>query len=134
MNIFIDCIGNGEVGDLISMALVADNDLEFYEVLEVKSCDMWVAKNVIPVLNKDETMKVFFRKKLEDFLNKFDSIHIIANWPTDIKHLCELLTFNKSICLKTPHITMEILKLKSNSLIPYNALEEARALRREFYK
>ncbi len=37
MNIWIDCEFNEFGGDLISMALVADDGQEFYEVLELEN-------------------------------------------------------------------------------------------------
>ena len=75
MKIWIDCEFNEFGGDLISMALVAEDGREFYDVLECKNPGPWVAKNVMPFLK--------FQKYLFKFLNELVSIHLIANWPED---------------------------------------------------
>ena len=134
MNIFIDCEWNSYKGQLISMAMVADNNEEFYEVLHINSVDIWVAKNVIPVLNKEATNNLYFIKLFNEFLNKFDSINLIADWPEDIEHFCKLLIPEAGKRYNTPPLTIEIVPIDSFSLIPHNALEDARALKKAYYK
>jgi hypothetical protein len=135
MNIFIDCEFNEFGGDLISMALVADNGQEFYEVLNLENDEMygsWVYANVVPWLNKDPVTKDVFQSKLWNFINQWDDIHIIADWPDDIKYFCQALIRGPGICMGTPlKMTMQIDRElnTSTSKIPHNALEDARSIR-----
>jgi hypothetical protein len=52
MKLFLDCEFNGFGGELISMALVDENERYFYEVLPCINLTSWVLNNVIPILNK----------------------------------------------------------------------------------
>jgi len=65
--LFIDCEFNEFGGDLISMALVAEDGQEFYEVLNLENdwkYGSWVFANVVPYLNKDPITKQLFQQKL----------------------------------------------------------------------
>lgn len=136
MNIWIDCEFNGFRGDLLSLALVSEDGSEFYETLalpEGKSYDPWVAENVVPHLNRDPISKEEFQQKLRNFILKWDSVHIIADWPDDIKYFCESLITGPGEAINTPlNLTMQIdRELNSaRSAIPHNALEDARAIAR----
>jgi hypothetical protein len=129
MNLYIDCEFNGFGGQLISMALVAEDGNEFYEVLECYNPVPWVAENVMPFLNRDSVSSTMFKKRLAHFLNQYDELHIIADWPDDIKHFCQSLITGPGTMFSTPpRITMEInRKINGISRIPHNALEDARA-------
>ena len=50
---YLDCEFNGYKGDLISLALVIDDNNYFYEVLGCPNPVPWVAENVMPILNKE---------------------------------------------------------------------------------
>ena len=129
MNIYIDCEYNGFYGSLISMALVTMDGQEFYEVLPCDCPDEWVAANVMPVLNKEEISYDLFQTKLQNFLMRCDTIHIIADWPEDISHFCNALLTGPGTRLITPRLTMEVRRdLHGDSKIPHNALEDARAI------
>ena len=140
MNIFIDCEFNEFGGDLISMALVADDGQEFYEVLELENDEKygsWVFNNVVPWLNKDPIAKTWFQSKLWQFINQWDDVHIIADWPDDIKYFCMSLITGPGVAINTPlKLTMQIDRELSteSSAILHNALEDARAIRRSWYR
>lgn len=140
MRIFIDCEFNEFGGDLISMALVADDGQEFYEVLNLENdykYGSWVFANVVPWLNKDPITKQLFQQKLWLFLNQWEEVHIIADWPDDIKYFCMSLITAPGMCIGTPlNLTMQIDREldTSSSKILHNALEDARAIRRSWYK
>jgi hypothetical protein len=140
MNIFIDCEFNGFGGDLISMALVAEDGQEFYEVLNLsrdRAYEGWVAINVVPHLNKDPVSKDVFQAKLWKFINQYKEVHLIADWPDDIKYFCMSLITGPGVCINTPpKLTMEINReLSSNSsVILHNALEDARAIKQNWNK
>jgi hypothetical protein len=138
MNIFIDCEFNGFGGDLISMALVADDGQEFYEVLSLEKdweYHPWVASNVVPHLHKDSVSKDVFQAKLWKFINQYEEIHLIADWPDDIKYFCMSLITAPGVCINTPaKLTIEINRdLNSNgSVILHNALEDAKAIKQKW--
>ena len=67
MKLFLDCESTNFQGKLISMALVAENGDEFYEVVPYRTyeCHPWVVENVLPILNKDFIFYEDFQIKLE---------------------------------------------------------------------
>lgn len=132
MRIWIDTEFNEFRGKLISMALVAEDGSEFYEVVGCDNPGSWVAENVMPILNKNPIPIDEFWFNLAMFLHPYDSIHIIADWPEDIKHFCEALITGPGMRLDTPPLTMEIRRdLDAVSALPHNALEDARAIMRK---
>jgi len=138
MRIVIDCEFNGFGGELLSMALVAMDGSIFYEVLEHHHIkyDPWVEENVIPILNKDPITKTEFQQKLEYFLRLYDAVHIIADWPDDLKYFNMALITGPGLCMKTPQkLTMEVDRTLSsaNSALPHNALEDAKAIKEILY-
>tara|TARA_R110000868_G_scaffold376148_7_gene640966 strand:+ start:1892 stop:2311 length:420 start_codon:yes stop_codon:yes gene_type:complete len=133
MNLYLDCEFNGFGGDLISMALVAENGIEWYEVLNCHYPNKWVADNVMPKLNKNPIVHRDFKGSLCDFLEQFDRIHVIADWPEDISHFCNTLIIKSGLRMRTPPLTIEIVRVElmpNNSQNPHNALEDARGLKR----
>lgn len=134
MKLFIDCEWNGFRGKLVSMALCAHNEQkdEFYEVLYCNSPELWVRENVVPVLKKRPVIYAEFVEKLAAFLNKFDRVHIIADWPEDIAYFCNVLITSPGKRISTPHMTMEIYRINGESRIPHNALWDARALKEAY--
>jgi hypothetical protein len=138
MKLWIDCEFNEFGGDLISMALVADDGQEFYEVLNLENDEKygsWVFANVVPYLNKDPITKEALQRKLWMFLNQWDEVHIIADWPDDIKYFCMSLITAPGMALNTPlKTTMQIdreLNTESSAIL-HNALEDARAIKRSW--
>jgi hypothetical protein len=141
MKIYIDCEFNEFKGDLISMALVAEDGSEFYEVLECENPKPWVAQNVMPILNKDPVPDHIFRMKLFGFLNQFTNLHFCADWPEDIAHFCadwpeDIAHFCAAIItgpgtmMNIPNFTCEVRRDLSavNSKLLHNALADATAL------
>lgn len=130
MILYIDTEFNSFKGALISIALVAQSGQEFYQSMGCASPDPWVAKHVMPVIGIEPMAKTVVQAVLQDFLMQFDSVHIIADWPEDIQHFCELLITGPGQRLNTPPLTMEVRRdLDAESRIPHNALEDARAIR-----
>ena len=131
MNIFIDCEFNSYKGELISMALVSETSHAFYEVLPLpENIDPWVRENVIPVLEKKPlASREEFQMYLEEWLNRFNTIHLIADWPEDIQYFCEALITGPGERMSTPPITLEIRRdLDAKSTVPHNALHDALAI------
>lgn len=130
MKIYIDTEFNEFKGDLISMALVSEDGNEFYEVLDCPNPGSWVAEHVMPFLEKEPVAMQIFQTKLQKFLLQYDDIHLIADWPEDIKHFCEVLITGPGLCLNIPPVSMEIRQDlgSENSKVPHNALHDARAI------
>ena len=129
MRIFIDGEWNSYGGELISLALVAEDGRTFYEVLGCDKPDPWVAENVMPKLGKQSITEEKLQEQLSIFLGQFDSVHIIADWPEDIIWFCRVLITGAGTRLDTPPLTMEILRCDTASKNPHNALADATALR-----
>lgn len=128
MRIWIDTEFNGFNGPLISMALVAEDGSEFYEALYCGNPQRWVAENVMPNLGTIPVALDVFQDKLRVFLNQFDKIHVIADWPEDIAHFCRAMVIGAGSCFSTPPLTMEVRRdIHGVSKVPHNALEDARA-------
>lgn len=138
--IFIDCEFNEFGGDLISMALVSEDGNEFYEVLELENDEKygsWVFANVVPWLNKPAVDKQIFQDKLRAFLNQYEEAHVIADWPDDIRYFCQSLITGPGMSMATPlKLTMQIDRelTTEKSKIPHNALEDAKAIQRSWYR
>lgn len=141
MRLFLDTEFNGFCGKLISMALVPENDSirEFYIELEMTDqLDPWVRDNVIPHLILQPSSFRVFQNELAQYLHEVnfhnDECIIVADWPDDIRHLCESLITGPGEMIPIKHtLKFELdLNIKYNSLVPHNALFDARAIK-EFY-
>lgn len=140
MKFYLDCEFNSFGGELISLALVsADLEKRFYEVLPFEHMKLhpWVKANVIPVLHKKpRSLKQKFSQDLSRFLLENavnNEITIIADWPDDIRYLCESLITGPGTSVNTPNITfildrVTLVNTAEFSLVPHNALEDAIAL------
>ena len=129
MKIFIDGEWNSYGGELISLALVAEDGSTFYEVLGCDNPDPWVAENVMPKLEKPWITLESLQEQLEIFLGQFSRVQIVADWPEDIMWFCKVLVTGPGTRLDTPPLTMGILRVDTVSKNPHNALADALALR-----
>lgn len=129
MKIFIDGEWNSYGGELISLALVAEDGRAFYKVLGCDNPDPWVAENVMPKLGKPWITMESLQEQLAIFLNQFDTVQIIADWPEDIMWFCKVLITGPGTRLDTPPLMMGILRVDTISENPHNALADALALR-----
>lgn len=128
---YLDCEFNGYKGDLISLALVIDDDNYFYEVLGCPNPVPWVAEHVIPILNKDPITPQDFKQKLEAFINRYKDLVVVADWPDDIKYLCDVMIVAPGVCIDTPSKLSFVLKrVDAPSDQPHNALADARGIKK----
>jgi hypothetical protein len=134
MKLYLDCEFNEFRGELISMALVAHDGREFYEVLPCESPGAWVEEHVMPILGKAPISIENFQSSLQQFLIQFDAVHIVADWPEDIQHFCNSLITGPGIRLNTPPLTMEVVRIAAPSDQPHNALADARGIERYMWK
>lgn len=131
MRVFLDCEFNEFEGDLISMALVAEDGQEWYEVVPCEKPGDWVAHHVMPILGKDAVPYRQMQLSLRIWLSRFDKVHVVADWPEDIAHFCRALITGPGFRIDTPPLTMEVLRVDAASELPHNALADARGIRRE---
>jgi hypothetical protein len=131
VRIWIDCEFNEFKGDLISLALVAEDGREWYRVLPCPQPGAWVAEHVIPILGERPVDRQSFAHALHQWLKRYTTVHVIADWPEDIAHFCESLIVGPGMRIDTPPLTMEIRRDLDlvPSVVPHNALADARAIR-----
>lgn len=146
MRVWIDTEFNSFQGELISLALVDEHGHSFYRYMQCTNPAPWVAEHVLPVLNlysPDPRTKQpalmhpqnpftlhHLQLGLARWLQGYDSVHLVADWPEDIAHFCRTLITGPGKRLGTPPLTIEIRRdLDAVSLVPHNALEDARAMR-----
>lgn len=134
MKIWLDTEFNGWGGELISLALVAEDGSEFYEVLECSSPQDWVMQNVIPNLAKAPKTKEEIQLNLCQYFSKYKEVFIAATWPDDFRLLMDLLITGPGYKLNTPEINMRLIRpTREGALImqnsKHNALDDARLLK-----
>lgn len=135
--IFLDTEFNGFGGELISLAMVASDGHEFYAVRAIPDqIHPWVAEHVIPFLaipGYDPEPSPSFIHDFSMFIWRYPDCEIIADWPADFSHFCDLLSFKgRDDGFRIPiECTMRLLRGSPDihSEIPHNALSDARALR-----
>lgn len=132
--LFLDTEFNGFGGKLLSMALVPENTevREFYKELEIKDqLEPWVKENVVPHLILNPCTYWEFQQSLAQYLWEVGECIIVADWPDDIKYFCEALITGPGLMISVMHnIKFELdLKIDYESLVPHNALHDARAIR-----
>jgi hypothetical protein len=137
MKLFLDCEFTSFQGHLISMALVSEENDEFYEVVNFSQidCHPWVIDNVVPILNKEPIPYEDFQRKLSKFLLKFDSIEVIADWPEDFYHFTMALLTGPGNMMDIPPLNMNLERgLQYVSANPHNALNDAQAIKVGYLK
>lgn len=139
MRLFLDTEFNGFGGELISLALVAEDGCEWYGVLPLPAkIDKWVAEHVIPFLDIDSKYALYdepaFQASLAKFLSQFPDVEIIADWPADFEHLCSMLSYEAGFRISI-NCTMRLVRIPGiKPEIPHNALSDARALKEAYLK
>lgn len=135
---FLDTEFNGFGGHLVSIALAGLDGAEFYEpVILDEKAEPWVAKNVLPVLGKTPVSRDVLADRLCEFLSRYlqhEKIQIIADWPADIEHFMHCLLDPQNpgqmiAAIEKIEIFMDRSLRFYESVIPHNALEDARAMR-----
>lgn len=132
MKLWLDCEFNSYRGDLLSIALVDEKGFSFYKVLPYShlAIDPWVQANVIPFLNAEPTDRLQVQLELQDFLEEYQEIFVIADWPDDIKYFMELLITAPGERIDTPPLKMTVRRdIDVHGIIPHNALSDAEAMR-----
>ena len=137
MRLFLDTEFNGFGGGLISLALVPEDSSkpEFYkELIMREQLEPWVKENVVPHLMLTPIGITEFQMHLQKYLWQFQDIEIVADWPDDIRYFCESLITGPGLCINIPNPIQFTLdqRIQYQSVVPHNALEDARAIRNSY--
>lgn len=123
----------------MSMALVPENNQcrEFYkELLMTDQLDPWVKENVMPHMILPPCTHNEFQNALAQYLWEVGDCTIVADWPDDIRYFCESLITGPGMCISLLHnIHFELdFGIEYESVVPHNALHDARAIRNSYMK
>lgn len=144
MHLFLDCEFNGwhdqGTGELISLTLVsADGQYEFYEVVDCQNPKPFVAEHVLPILGQAAIPMWELVNKLCSFLWEVDAkekerITIVADYPSDIELFNRILLLGQGQCINVPVLSflLDLSLTTKNSLVPHNALADAKALSEDY--
>ena len=136
MKLYLDTEFNGFNGELLSIALVPSNTTfpEFYceFVWDDYVINPWVSENVLPKMDSAKKTKYQVQQELQEYLENFVEVEIVADWPDDIRYFCELLITSPGNRISIPRkklaFTMD-LSIEYESHVPHHALWDARAIR-----
>ena len=141
MRYFLDTEFNGMGGDLISLALAAEDGRELYLAIQCNNPGPWAAANVIPIINCDGALPLMLVKTptmigmaVDAFMERDSDPVIIADWPDDIAYFCKTLITGPGEMVNIPSLKFEIIRVDAYptmlpGAIQHNALWDARALR-----
>lgn len=138
MRYFLDTEFNGFGGDLISLALVPEEEgrEHFYEALTCTAPTPWVAENVLPVLATEPRSRAEVAKRFAHYLHNDPAPLLVADWPEDIAHAARLLITGSGMMLPVRGLRFELFDpdliisgSEHPSAVPHNARHDAMALR-----
>lgn len=143
MNLYLDVEFNGHGGDLISLALAAEDGRHWYGYWgQPAPLDPWVEEHVMPLITighvpmnlRPTSLKAIpdrqvFRASLHEYLLARSGATIIADWPDDFVHLMRLMSGPSYVLSWLVPCTMVLLKdSEPKPENPHNALSDAIAL------
>jgi hypothetical protein len=138
MRYFLDAEFNGFGGELVSIALVPEDQSlpPFYEAIACANPTAWVKDNVLPILETLPLSRADVTDRFADYLLDDPAPLLVADWPEDIAHAAQLLVTGpgrmkpiRSICFEL--VDPDIIGPGKPSAVPHNAYHDAVALRAE---
>ncbi len=136
MRYFLDAEYNGFCGDLISVALVPEDEAltHFYAATECAVPTPWVAEHVLPVLGSERLPLAEVADRFAQYLIDDADPLLVADWPEDIAHAARLLVtgpgYMKPIrSLRFELVDPDIIGPMAPSEVPHHARHDAAALR-----
>lgn len=135
--LYLDVEFNGHGGELISLALAAEDGKHWYGLWPVRyslELDPWVAQHVIPIRFALQPTAIFeardeFRASLREYLLSRSGCTIYADWPGDFAHLMQIMSGPSYEQSWTVPCSMTLLaESEPKPEIPHNALSDAIAL------
>ena len=144
---FLDTEFNGFGGVLLSLALVREDGPSLYLVYgPPRRIDPWVERNVLPKLASVppgvEPVAAEQRsgaRAIAAFLEGDHNPRIIADWPDDIRLMCQALMLGPGSTVLMERIAFEILRVEPyptdlEGAVEHNAWWDAMALRRRLMR
>lgn len=95
---YIDCEFDGHDGALLSMALVRDNGDSIHIQADVEPMDLWVRRNVLPLMDQhcaSKAAKVYLNEVggvIRAFIGDIQCPVIVADSPVDIGRFCRAIS------------------------------------------
>ena len=137
--LFLDTEFNGFGGQLLSVALVPEDDTKrtFYQELKVtEDLHPWVKENVMPHMRMAPCSYEFYQNQLANYLWKIGDCILVADWPDDIRYFCEALITGPGNRINVPNnIGLHLdFSIEYDSKVPHNALHDALAIREHYIK
>ncbi len=133
MRLYLDTEFNGFGGDLISMALVGPDPVQWYAArLWTGALNEWVHENVMPVLNTEPLLPYRFKREFHEWIRQFNNPEIVCDWHADAEHFCRMLAgddYGSSLDFSCRITLLKTPPGQPVSAIPHNALSDATALR-----
>jgi len=136
MRYFLDVEFNGFCGELISIALVPEQDgvAPFYEALDCAKPTPWVAEHVLPVLRTAPIPRTLMASRFAAYLGNDENPVLIADWPEDIAQAAMLMVIAPGRRVALDRITFRMIDsigfdAAALSAVPHNAYHDALALR-----
>ncbi len=157
MRYYVDTEFNGNEGQLISVALVREDGLEFYAVLDTYQMPQpWVKQHVYPILFKHTLQPITqpgarvvpptgpgahpvsrdeCKRSLRKYLERDTGVvTFVGDWPEDVVHVADLLlrdhgSRNPPASFRCVILDLPGFNTAEHSAVPHNALEDARVLR-----
>jgi hypothetical protein len=133
---FLDAEFNGFGGELVSLALVPEDEAHspFYGAIVCAKPTEWVAEHVLPVLDTQPLSRTEVAQRFTDYLIDDEDPLLIADWPEDIAHAAQLLIIGPGRMSPVRSLRFElvdplIVGPVPESEVPHHACSDARALR-----
>lgn len=132
--LYLDTEFNGHGGELISLALAAEDGRHWYGVMpEPRTWNAWCFEHVFPHLYAMHATvggdANLFRASLAEYLMARRGCTIIADWPDDFAHLMRLMSgpaYEKSWMVPCTMVLLN--ESEPQPDFPHNALSDAIAL------
>tara|TARA_R110000824_G_scaffold127250_3_gene287291 strand:+ start:1515 stop:1961 length:447 start_codon:yes stop_codon:yes gene_type:complete len=136
MRYFLDTEFNGFGGELISIALVPEDDglAPFYAAVECRNPTSWVAEHIIPVLDVEPVDRSRLADQFADYLSEDPEPELVADWPEDIALAARLLVIGPGLMKPVRNIRFDLVDAAlissgAGSAVPHNAYQDALRLR-----
>ena len=136
MRYFLDTEFNGFGGELISIALVPEDEsaVPFYSAVECKNPTSWVAEHIIPRLDVEPVTHSRLGDQFAAYLIDDPEPVLVADWPEDIAHAARLLVIGPGLMKPVRNIRFDLVDPSlvssgTGSAVPHNAYHDALRLR-----
>lgn len=144
MQYYLDCEFNEFGGDLISLALVSEDNESIYLVYpELEEYGPWVKENVVPIIwnipNPLPGMAYTVdqesgARQIAQFLAGDPAPVIITDWPDDIRYFCQAIITGPGMMINIPQVTFHMVRVNAypttlDGAVQHNAWWDAKALK-----